>query len=107
VLHLTLIAFDEIFQQLLVSNCNLEVIHFLLVSLRHISLINVLSDSNISCKGVIWPPEDVHCIADWRTEQLRVMLRCEFFATSMVANGLQPRSIWLQLVYQFSSLKDR
>src|ERR1041385_3143548 len=98
-LHLTLIAFDEILQQLLVSNGNLEVIHFLLVSLRHIALINVLSDSNIRCKWVIWPPEDVHCIADRRTEQLRVMLHVEFFAASRFADGLRPGSIWFKLVY--------
>src|ERR1041385_4502053 len=103
-LHLALISFVEIFKQLLVSNGNFKVVHFLLESLRHIAFINMLSDSNISCKWIIWSPEDIHSIADRRAEQLRVMLRCEIFAASMVANGLQPRSIWLQLMYQFSSL---
>src|SRR3954469_9963954 len=103
-LHLALISFDEVFKQLLVSNSNFKVVHFFLITLRHIAFVDVLSDSNICCKWVIWPPEDIHCIADRRAEQLRVMLRSVIFAASMVANGLQPRGIWLQLMYQFCSL---
>src|ERR1041385_620766 len=103
-LHLALISFNEVFKQLLISNGNFKVVHFFLVTLRHVALIDMLSDSYICCKRVIWPPEDIHSIADRRAKQLRVMLRCEIFAASMVANGLQPRSIRLQLMYQFSSL---
>src|SRR4051812_6546322 len=103
-LHLALIAFDEVFQHLLSTNPNLEVIHFLLEFLRHIPFIGMLSDSNISGKLIVGLPEDIHCIAYRRTEQLRVMLDNKFFIASIVANGLKPRSIRLQLMYKFSSL---
>src|ERR1041385_2688727 len=103
-LHLALIAFNEVFKHLLGTNSNFKVVYFFLELLRHIAFIYVLSDSDICGKWIIWPSEDIHSIADGRAEQLRVMLRDEIFSSSMVANGLQPRSIWLQLMYNFSSL---
>src|ERR1041385_4836117 len=103
-LHLALISFNEIFKHLLGANANFKVINFLLEFLRHVAFIDMLSDSDICGKWIIWPSEDIHSIAHRRTEQLRVMLRNEIFPASMIANGLQPGSVWLQLMYKFSSL---
>src|SRR4051812_32243772 len=63
----------------------------------------ILSESG-RYRWIIWPSEDIHCITHRRTEQLRVMLCNKVFTASMVANGLEPGSIWLQLMYKFSSL---
>src|ERR1041385_7589427 len=64
----------------------------------------MLSDSDKCGKWIIWPSEDIHCVMHRRSEQLRAMLRNEVFTASMVANGLEPGSIWLQLMYEFSNL---
>src|ERR1041385_4190113 len=102
--HLALIAFDEVFQHLLRANAYFKVIDFLLERLRHIPFINMLSDSNISGKWIIWPSEDIHSIAYRRTKQLWVMLGNKIFIASIIAYGLEPGSIRLQLMDQFSSL---
>src|ERR1041385_3351233 len=98
-LHLALISFNEVFKHLLGTNSNFKVVNFFLELLRHVAFIYMLSDSYICGKWIIWPSEDIHSITDRRAEQLRVMLRNEIFSAAMVANGLQPRSIWLQLIY--------
>src|SRR4051812_11574011 len=103
-LHLALISFDEVFKHLLGANPNFKVIHFLLKLLRHISLIYMLSDSNICGKLIIGLSEDIHCVAHWRTKQLRVMSGNKIFTASIIAYSLKPWSIRLQLMDQFSSL---
>src|ERR1041385_767216 len=103
-LQLALISFDEVFQHLSRANANFKVKDLLLEILRHVPFINMLSDSNISGKWIIWPSEDIHCIAYRRTEQLRVMLGNKVFTASIITYGLEPGSIRLQLMDQFSSL---
>src|SRR3954469_13870233 len=103
-LHLALIYFDKVLQRLLGANANFKEIHFLLKCLRHVSFIYMLCDANIRCKGIIGPSEDIHCVAYRRTEQLRVMYGYKVFTASIIAYGLEPGSIRLQLMDQFSSL---
>ena len=86
------------------ENANFKVIEFLLERLRHISFIDMLSDSYICGKWIIWPSEDIHGIAHRRTEHVRVMLGNKVFTASIIAYGLEPGSIRLQLMDQFSSL---
>ena len=80
-------------------------IYLFLESLLHVALIYVLSDSNICGKWVIWSSEDIHRVAHRRTEQLRVMPSNKIFTTSIIANGLEPGSIGLQLMDQLRSLR--
>src|ERR1041385_5689194 len=103
-LHLALISFNEIFKHLLGANANFKVINFLLEFLRHVAFIDMMSDSDICGKWIIWPSEDIHCITHRRTERLRRMLCNKVFTASMVANGLELGSIQLQLMNQFSCL---
>src|SRR3954469_22597940 len=97
-LHLVLIAFDEIFKHLLSVNPNFKVIYFFLEYLRHIPFIDMLSDSNICGKLIVGLSEDIHGITHRRAEQLRVMSCNKIFMASIVAYGLEPRSIRLQLM---------
>src|SRR4051812_25384362 len=103
-LHLVLISFDKVLKHLLRVNANFKVVNFLLKFLRRVPFIHMLSDSNISGKLIIGPSEDIHSVAHRRAEQLRVMSGNKFFTASIIAYGLEPGSIRLQLMDQFSNL---
>src|SRR3954468_16067473 len=98
-LHLALIGVNVLLKHLLCPNPNFKMIDFLLESLRHVALIHMLPHANIRGKRIIWLPEDIQCVSDWRNEWLRMVPCNKVFVAAIIANGHQPGSIWLQLMH--------
>jgi hypothetical protein len=66
------IFFDEVLEHLLSTKRNFHVIHWLDKFLLHISLVDMLSSTNIFSKWVVGSSSNVQHISHRRSEKLRV-----------------------------------